>query len=178
MLLDYNERKLIFKKELNLNIQKVIEIYKGSNGINKNKNKNEQIKEKEKFLDNSNYKINEYKGNKIDILFKYKEDNDSKSINISFEKNKKFSNVIKIKYKINNSNTVVSLFHKAFISNNKKKCQIIYSNKEYVLKDTLKIKNCKKTVLILKLNNISNVTNMCAIFKDCSSLLCLPDIDK
>ena len=87
-------------------------------------------------------------------------------------------NEITIIYKINKGKNNIKLFEKKFIENNKNKCKFIYKNKEYDLQEYLNIDNLNKEKIEIKLINIKNITNMNNMFRDCSSLLSLPDISK
>jgi len=122
-------------------------------------------------------------------------------------KNGNYTNIILIKYKVDNSkDNKIRLFGNEFVHNNKNNCKIIIGiNEEYELYTHWykhKIKNDIfeiKLKIIKPLTNIqgmfsmcnsllsssdisnfdtSNVTNMSYIFYECSSLLSLPDISK
>ena len=165
MLFRNNERKIICKNGIN-NIKNILEIYKSSLGINE-MNK-EEIIEKFQLI-----KIEE--GNNI-ITFKLKVNNELKNIIISMEKEKKYLNTIKMKHKIINNK--VNIFHKKFITKNYRKCKIICKGKEYNLIDKFNNRNRNKKILSIKLKGISNLTNIYYLFRDCDTLISLPDIDK
>ena len=73
------------------------------------------------------------------------------------------------------------IFGKEFIKNNINNCKIIYKNKEY---DICKYINDiddeynPNDILIIKLKEYNNITDMSYIFFDCTTLSSLPDISK
>ena len=83
-------------------------------------------------------KLNEYL-----IIKNYKAKKEQKNIlNISiamnkidskklFLKDKKIKNIIKMIYKIDDKETIIRIFGKKFVNNNKKICRIIINNKIY-----------------------------------------------
>ena len=81
----------------------------------------------------------------------------------------------------------VRLFGSKFVSNNKNKCKILFNRQIQELSDFYKIDNdlrkyinSKNGILEIKLkmNKNENLTDMSHMFKDCSSLLFLPDISE
>ena len=106
------------------------------------------------------YKPNENKKEKKDIIKKFKKEN---------------------KYRLDNekeyAGDVIKIFGKYFVKQNKNKCEIIYNNKKYKLKEyfdeidnkyNLKIKEIK-----IKLIGINNITNMKDMFHGCIHLTSL-----
>ena len=88
-----------------------------------------------------------------------------------------FENEITMIYNINNEEKI-KILGKEFVDKNKDLCKLIYENKEYELTEEFNVKNINKKKLVLKLKNINNITKMSNMFRDCSSLECLPDISK
>ena len=72
----------------------------------------------------------------------------------------------------------IKIFGKDFVNNNKNKCKIIINDKENELIEEYNIKDNSKDKLEIKLIDIDNITNMCDMFYECSSLSNLPDISK
>ena len=72
-------------------------------------------------------------------------------------------------YKVSKNKNTIKLFGLNFIKNNKDKCKYIYENKEYELKEYLYIYDNNNDEIEIKLI-INNVTDMNAIFSNCSSL--------
>ena len=92
--------------------------------------------------------------------------------------NKKFTE-INIEYK-NNNDSQIQLFGEEFIINNKDKCLMKYNDKSYNLEKSykrslLKI-NGKKFVVQLQISN--EITDLSCMFKNCSSLIELKNINK
>ena len=111
------------------------------------------------------YKPNENKKEKKDKIKKFKEEN---------------------KYRLDNekeyAGDVIKIFGKYFVKQNKNKCEIIYNNKKYKLKEyfdeidnkyNLKIKEIK-----IKLIGINNITNMKDMFHGCIHLTSLSQSEK
>jgi len=97
---------------------------------------------------------------------------------ISEKKIKDFNDEIFIIYKIGKDEDSVKIFYSDFVELNKNNCKIIYEEKEYDLKEEFNIKNLKKEILEIRLKGIMNITNMHAMFYECSSLISLPNISK
>ena len=97
---------------------------------------------------------------------------------ISEKKIKDFNDEIFIIYKIGKDEDSVKIFYSDFVELNKNNCKIIYEEKEYDLKKEFNVKNIKKEILEIRLKGIMNITNMHAMFYDCSSLISLPNISK
>jgi DNA polymerase III epsilon subunit-like protein len=85
---------------------------------------------------------------------------------------------IRIIYKVNNGE--IKLFGNDFVKNNKNNCKLIIDGKEQELKEFYKFSlfGEKKSILEIKLKNITKITNMSNIFSKCSSLLKIPNIDE
>ena len=93
---------------------------------------------------------------------------------------KELNNNDYIIYKPKNEGNV-RIFGANFVNNNKKKCKIIYKNKEFELKEYFNDINKKynnKDEIKIKLKGINNITNMSHMFESCSTLSSLPDILK
>ena len=93
---------------------------------------------------------------------------------------KELSNNDYIIYKPNNEGNV-RIFGADFVDNNKKKCKIIYKNKEFELKEYFNDINKKynnKDEIKIKLKGINNITNMSHMFYNCETLYSLSDILK
>ena len=142
------ERKLKFKNGISKDINKIFKNYILSNGIC-HINKNEEL------IDIFNFK--EFKYNKNVLSLEYNINNISEIISIKHDKRKKYLNEIKIRYKIPLSfnNKEIMIFNNYFVKNNKRKCKIIYKNKENNLKVKLNVKNYNKEILNIKLKGIN-----------------------
>ena len=125
------------------------------------------------------YNINQLQKKKIkDELDKIIESN-------IFEKYKNIYNIyqkmnideINIIYNIKNLKEV-QLFNSNFIKRNKNNLKLIIDGKEQDLIGIYKLVNNNKDILKVKLKGITTVTDMSYIFRDCSSLISLPDISK
>ena len=97
---------------------------------------------------------------------------------ISEKKIKDFNDEIFIIYKIGKDEDSVKIFYSDFVELNKNNCKIIYEEKEYDLIKEFNVKNIKKDILEIRLKGIMNITNMHAMFYECSSLISLPNISK
>ena len=95
-------------------------------------------------------------------------------------------NEIVIRY-LPENNKKLRLFGTQFVLNNKNKCKIIFNNKIQELTDNYIIDKDLKNYIIskngvfeikLKLNKNENFTDMSYMFKDCASLIALPDISE
>jgi len=85
------------------------------------------------------------------------------------------------------TNKKIRLLGQKFINNNKAKCKFVINNNSYELFDFLKIsKDLEKQISLnngiyqikLRINKDEYLTDMSHMFKDCSSLLFLPDISE
>ena len=80
-------------------------------------------------------------------------------------------NEIKINYRVNESNKKIQLFGEDFVNNNKEKCKMIIEGKEYELLSNFEINNLSnKEKLELRLNILSEFTDMKSMFYKCESL--------
>ena len=111
------------------------------------------------------YKPNENKKEKKDKIKKFKEEN---------------------KYRLDNekeyTGDVIKIFGKYFVKQNKNKCEIIYNNKKYKLKeyfDEIDNKyNLKINEIKIKLIGINNIINMKDMFHGCIHLTSLSQSEK
>ena len=87
-------------------------------------------------------------------------------------------NEINIEYKIKEDDIKIKIFDEDFIKNNKDNCKIIIDEKEHEICSELEIKeNMKnKKSIKIKLKEIKPITNLFAMFAECTSLISLPDI--
>ena len=88
-------------------------------------------------------------------------------------------NELTIIYKINKNDNKIKIFNDDFVKNNKGNCKIIINNNkeielcsELILNENMK----KKEIIEIKLKEYKFITNMFAMFAECSSLISLPDI--
>ena len=111
---------------------------------------------------------------------------------------KKFENVFEIYNKMNCQNEIIikylpenakkiRIFGAKFIANNKNKCKIVFKNQLQDIYETYMITNDLKQYINsqngileikLRINKKEKLTNMSHMFKDCSSLLFLPNISE
>jgi surface protein len=76
-----------------------------------------------------------------------------------------------IGYTINKNEKEIRVFGDDFVKNNKNNnCIIEYEGEEIELQEKLKIKNFDNDVIIIKLKNVNNITNMKGMFSGCLSL--------
>ena len=85
---------------------------------------------------------------------------------------------INIIYGIKKDDKYIKIFGNIFVENNKNKCKMMIDNKEYEITEKYCVNNKNHNKLYIKLKGINNVINMSNMFKECSSLLSLPDISK
>ena len=126
------------------------------------------------------YNINQFKDNNIEkelikiircdnIFEKYKS-----ILNIYTKMNNDEINII---YNIKGLKEV-DLFDKYFVTRNKNNLKLIIDGGEHDLITKYKLINNDKDILNIKLKGITNVTNMCSIFKFCNSLSPLSELNK
>ena len=85
---------------------------------------------------------------------------------------------IKIIYKIGEEDKI-RIFGDEFVKNNKDNFQMIINDNNYELNSFYNIKNEKENeILVVKLKQIKDVTNISSMFCGCSSLIKVPDISK
>ena len=87
-------------------------------------------------------------------------------------------NIISIKYKINQNDSIIRLFGETFVKNNKGICKIIYKNNIYELVEFFDLTDYSHGILEIKLFGIKYVRNMRGLFDGCTSLYSLPDISE
>ena len=85
---------------------------------------------------------------------------------------------INIIYNINKDENYIKIFGSKFVKNNKNICKMKINNKEYEIIEEYSAKNFNNNILNIKLKGIENVADMSDIFRECSSLISLPDISK
>ena len=171
----------------NININDIDEIINNNNINSKfnnllniyeklmNNNDDEIIYDNNKNFDNipDNYEI----GIDNKQMNYYKEINDNNEINIINE----ISNEIILNYKIDKTeteNNEIKIFGKEFVENNKyNNIIILCEGKNYDLSEYFNIENYKneKDILIIKLKNMNNITNVRYMFSECSQLLSISD---
>ena len=164
--LDNYEKKKNRNYNLLINVNNIINSFKGEIGI---------IKNKYDYGYNLNHMLYTYnnmfsKNEEIQIHYKPKE---NKEENFKIIGNYKVYHAPKIEK--------IKIFNKIFINNNIYKCKIVYDNKEYDLREYFedinrKYNNEDSFSFILK--GINNITNMGLMFCECCSLLSLPGISK
>ena len=126
------------------------------------------------------YNINQFKDNNIEkelikiircdnIFEKYKS-----ILNIYTKMNNDEINII---YNIKGLKEV-DLFDKYFVTRNKNNLKLIIDGGEHDLITKYKLINNDKDILNIKLKGITNVTNICSIFKFCNSLSPLSELNK
>jgi len=95
--------------------------------------------------------------------------------------NKKFLSEINILYDINNfqkEKNVIKIFGNKFVQKNMCNCIMIIHNTKYLLTTEFNVENYNNDILNIKLRGIENIIDMSDMFKDCISLISLPDISK
>ena len=85
---------------------------------------------------------------------------------------------INIVYNIKKDEKYIKIFGSKFVENNKNICKMIIDNKEYEITEEYRVKRFDHNILNIKLKGIENVTDMSDMFKECSSLISVPDISK
>ena len=82
-----------------------------------------------------------------------------------------------IRYRYRKGKFIIKIFGDNFVKNNKNKCKIIYNGKEQELKSYILIEeNNDYEYIEINLIVYKEIINMSFMFKDCSSLVSLPDI--
>ena len=169
---DYeNKIKIITERKnenTNINNENTIKIENNQNNIINN----EVIEKYEKIINEMKEENERQKKMYEDIIAKLKEENEKKAKEFKEQKNDE----ILIRYKIDKNKDKVKIFDNDFVENNKNLCKIIYEGKEYELQEEFNTKDINKEILEIKLKGINKITNMYAMFYECSSLLSLPDI--
>ena len=74
-------------------------------------------------------------------------------------------------YKVNNNDKSIQIFGDNFVKNNKNNCKMILNGKESEIKNNIKYFNRNSGNLIIKLQNITNITDMSYMFCNCPSLI-------
>ena len=194
---NYKNQLIKPNKEINNNIinnnnlkNKGNDIIDSYNNKNENKNIKKEVPGKELSLNKTpkKEKINNIKKeipkniikNEISELelnsnIKYKDINNQNIINNYGPE----INEIIIEYNINNQDKI-KIFGDEFVKNNKAKCHIILDGNKLELCQhiDLNAEQMKSKLLKLKLIDIKNITDMCGMFYECSSLNNIPDISK
>ena len=138
------------------------------------------------FIELNNEPIKKYTNDilliNLIIQRKYKNNFHHKNIENFYKYMKKkydINDQILLKYRIKNNETLIKIFGCQFVQNNKKKCFIIYEDKEFELKPFFILENkVANNILKISLIGINNITDMSYMFGFCSSLISLPDISK
>ena len=174
-IIDDSIKKL---NELKYNIQKYYEInYNLINNFNI-KNRNYQL-----LKNIGNMNINIINKNLNKLINEYNINNILKIDRIDYDDDEQYFKenlVITLKYKIKENDDKIKILDKDFIENNKRNFKIFCDGKEYKLTEYFNIKDySNKDNLEIKLvqinNEISNISNM---FKGCSSLLSISNLEK
>lgn len=82
-------------------------------------------------------------------------------------------NVQKLIYKINLNKNKIRIFNNKFVNNNKNKCNLIYKNRIFPLKEYFSIEDIEKektNKLIIYLIELENITDLSYMFQDCTAL--------
>ena len=90
--------------------------------------------------------------------------------------NIKNKNEIRIIYHNKQNQNEINIFGSLFVENNRNKCKIIMGGREFDLQTSCFCKNVPQ--FEIKLKGILKIVNMAHMFKDCKSLISLPDISK
>ena len=117
--------------------------------------------------------INKSSINIIEKLNDYNQNNILKIIN---QIDNFYNNYITIIYKKNNDDPI-KIFGNDFVKNNKELCKIKYNGIKYRLEESFKVKSDKNEIEI-QLRGINNISNASCMFRNCNSLLSIPDILK
>ena len=132
--------KITDKSNINLNNNKILELFKLSVGNN---------------INDLDYKEN-------------KKESSNKNLEISYYKKYIKTNVGKMIYKINGNNKKITIFNKKFISKNKERAKMIINNRLYELKENLEHQN--HFFQIIKIKFFDHIIFSNCMFKDCESL--------
>ena len=132
--------KITDKSNINLNNNKILELFKLSVGNN---------------INDLDYKEN-------------KKESSNKNLEISYYKKYIKTNVGKMIYKINGNNKKITIFNKKFISKNKERAKMIINNRLYELKENLEHQN--HFFQIIKIKFFDHIIFSNWMFKDCESL--------
>ena len=97
-------------------------------------------------------------------------------VNVNYNINTPNTNEMIIGYKIDKNYPRIKLFSQSFVNNNQDKCYLLINgNKKELLKeyevDTFNIKT-----LYIKLVGLKNITDISGMFRDCTSLVNVPNL--
>ena len=147
------------------------------------------------FLQNLNDINNDNIVEEINHIINYETKRKGYNILNIFNKMKEYNKEITINYKINTKKNQKSFFGKKiideedkefnifgpeFVESNKNICKIIFEEQLFDLTQKFKINNNVKQYefITIKLKGIQNIKKIEQMFKECSTLLSVPDIDK
>ena len=162
----YNINNEIFKSYNKMNHQNLFNIKSINNSeIKKDLDfiiKNTDINEQFKLINNIYEKMMKKDDEELYIIYDLKNNISSGFLGKSF-----------------NKNSIVKLFGKKFVENNKAQCKIIIDNKKYELSEEFPLNNLKKVTenIEIKLVGIQNITDISYMFDNCSSLKSIKNID-
>ena len=140
--------KITDKSNMNLNNNKILELFKLSVGNN---------------INDLDYKEN-------------KKESSNKNLEIIYYKKFIKSNIGKMIYKNIGNNKELKIFNKIFISENNKRTKIIINNKQYELKENSE--NPKTFLQKIKIKFFDYILYSNCMFKDCESLLSVTKFSK
>ena len=120
------------------------------------------------IIEDINCIINE---NHLDIQF-------SKILNMHYNMIKDNINEITLNYKVNKSDKKIKIFSQFFVDNNMDNCIMEIDGLKTKISSEYILENYSKELLTIKLIGVNDIINISAIFRNCTSLLSVPDFSK
>jgi len=99
-------------------------------------------------------------------------------MNINYNINTPNINEMIINYKIDKNEPKIKLFSKSFVNDNQDKCHLIINGNKTELIDQYEINNFNDSILTIKLVGLRNITNISSMFRNCTSLLTIPNLSE
>ena len=99
-------------------------------------------------------------------------------MNINYNINTPNVDEMIISYKIDKKNMKITLFNQTFVNDNQDKCYLIINGEKRELIKEYELNNFKDNILTIKLIGLRNITNINSMFKNCISLLTIPNLSE
>jgi surface protein len=99
-------------------------------------------------------------------------------MNINYNINTPNIDELIISYKIDKNEPRIKLFSQNFFNNNKDKCYLLINGDKKDLIKEYEVNNFKDCILTIKLVGLKNITDISSMFRDCTSLLFIPNLSE
>ena len=99
-------------------------------------------------------------------------------MNINYNINTPNIDELIISYKIDKNEPRIKLFSQNFFNNNKDKCYLLINGDKKDLIKEYEVNNFKDCILTIKLVGLNNITDISSMFRDCTSLLFIPNLSE